>query len=129
MKSEKNCWNFLQKRIAKEFRIEKVLRRKGNKLYVKWKGYDNSFNSWIDKKQHCIKTSQHFPKLYKAFGENITVELDLFSYATKAELKNAIGIDTFNFALKSKLASLKIEVDKLDIDKLVPVQIDQLVMQ
>ena len=32
-----------------EFRIEKVIRRKGDKLYVKWKGYDNSFNSWIDK--------------------------------------------------------------------------------
>ena len=34
----------------KEFRIEKVLNKKGDKLYVKWKGYDNSFNSWIDKK-------------------------------------------------------------------------------
>ena len=34
----------------KEFRIEKVIKRKGDKLYVKWKGYDNSFNSWIDKK-------------------------------------------------------------------------------
>ena len=34
----------------KEFRIEKVIKKKGNKLYVKWKGYDNSFNSWIDKK-------------------------------------------------------------------------------
>ena len=34
----------------KEFRIEKVLKRKGDKLYVKWKGYDNLFNSWIDKK-------------------------------------------------------------------------------
>ena len=33
-----------------EFRIENVIRRKGDKLYVKWKGYDNSFNSWIDKK-------------------------------------------------------------------------------
>ena len=33
-----------------EFRIEKVIKRKGDKLYVKWKGYDNSFNSWIDKK-------------------------------------------------------------------------------
>ena len=39
----------------KEFRIEKVLKKKGDKLYVKWKGYDNSFNSWIDKKRHCIK--------------------------------------------------------------------------
>ena len=40
----------LQKTNQKEFRIEKVIKRKGNKLYVKWKGYDNSFNSWIDKK-------------------------------------------------------------------------------
>ena len=32
----------------KEFRIEKVIRKNGDKLYVKWKGYDNSFNSWID---------------------------------------------------------------------------------
>ena len=40
----------LQKTDQKEFRIEKVLMKKGDKLYVKWKGYDNSFNSWIDKK-------------------------------------------------------------------------------
>ena len=39
----------LQKTNQEEFRIEKVIRRKGNKLYVKWKGYDSSFNSWIDK--------------------------------------------------------------------------------
>ena len=39
----------LQKTNQKEFRIEKVIKRKGDKLYVKWKGYDNSFNSWIDK--------------------------------------------------------------------------------
>ena len=40
----------LQKTNQKEFRIEKVLKKKGDKLYVKRKGYDNSFNSWIDKK-------------------------------------------------------------------------------
>ena len=40
----------LQKINQKEFRIEKTIKRKGNKLYVKWKGYDNSFNSCIDKK-------------------------------------------------------------------------------
>ena len=40
----------LQKTDQKEFRIEKVLKKKGDKLYVKWKGYDNSFNNWIDKK-------------------------------------------------------------------------------
>ena len=39
-----------QKTNQKEFRIEKVIKRKGDKLYVKWKGYDNSFNSWINKK-------------------------------------------------------------------------------
>ena len=40
----------LQKPNQKELRIGKVIKRKGNKLYVKWKGYDNSFNNWIDKK-------------------------------------------------------------------------------
>ena len=40
----------LQKTNREKFRIEKVIKRKGDKLYVKWKGYDNSFNSWINKK-------------------------------------------------------------------------------
>ena len=40
----------LQKTNQKEFRIEKVIKRKGDKLYVKWKGYNNSFNSWTDQK-------------------------------------------------------------------------------
>ena len=40
----------LQKPNHQKFRIEKILKRKGNKLYLKWKDYDNSFNSWIDKK-------------------------------------------------------------------------------
>ena len=40
----------LQKTNQKEFRTEKILKKKGDKLYVKWKGYDNSFNSWINKK-------------------------------------------------------------------------------
>ena len=40
----------LQKTNQKEFRIEKILKRKGDKLYVKWKGYDNSFDSWFNKK-------------------------------------------------------------------------------
>ena len=39
-----------QKTNQEEFRIEKVIKRKRNKLYFKWKGYDNSFNSWTDKK-------------------------------------------------------------------------------
>ena len=40
----------LQKTNQQKFRIEKIIKTKGDKLYVKWKGYDNSFNSWIDKK-------------------------------------------------------------------------------
>ena len=40
----------LQKTNQQEFRIEKILKRKGYNLYVKWKDYDNSFNSWTDKK-------------------------------------------------------------------------------
>ena len=40
----------LQKTDEKDFRIEKVIKKKGDKLFVKWKGYDNSFNSWIYKK-------------------------------------------------------------------------------
>ena len=54
MKSEKITGSFyekeLQKTNQKKIRIEKVPKRKGDKLYVKWKGYDNCFNSWIDKK-------------------------------------------------------------------------------
>ena len=44
------CEKELQKTNQKEFRIEKVLKKKSDKLYVKWKGYNNSFNSWVDKK-------------------------------------------------------------------------------
>ena len=40
----------LQKANQEQIRIQKVIKRKGDKLFVKWKGYDNSFNSWIDKK-------------------------------------------------------------------------------
>ena len=40
----------MQKTNQEEFRIKEVVKRKGKKLYLKWKDYDNSFNSWIDKK-------------------------------------------------------------------------------
>ena len=40
----------LRKTDQKEFKIEKVIKKKGDKMYMKWKGYDNSFNSWINKK-------------------------------------------------------------------------------
>ena len=46
---------FYEKELQANFRIEKVIKKKGDKLYVKWKGYTNLFNSWIDKK-HIVNT-------------------------------------------------------------------------
>ena len=63
--------------------------------------------------------SQYFP-----FGADINVNVDLSNYVTKKDIKNISHVDTSSFALKSNLASLKTEVDKLDIDKLVPVPVD-----
>ena len=68
--------------------------------------------------------SQYFPKLFRSFGGNINVKVDLSNYATKTDLKNVTHVDTSSFALKSNLASLKTEFDNLDIDKLVPVPVD-----
>ena len=59
--------------------------------------------------------------------EILTLEMTLIiatNYATKTDIKNILNVDTSSFALKSNLASLKVEVDKLDVDKLVPVPVD-----
>ena len=68
--------------------------------------------------------SQYFPKPFGSFGVNINVKVDLSTYATKAEIKNITHVDTSSSALKTNLANLKTEVDKLDSDKLVPVPVD-----
>ena len=68
--------------------------------------------------------SQYFPKPFRSFGGNINVKVDLSNYATKTDLKNVTQVDTSSFALKRNLANLKTEVDRLDIDKLVPVPFD-----
>ena len=106
----------LQKTNQQEFRMEKVIKKKRSKLYFKWKGYDNSFNSWIDKKD-LVQMSQYFLEPYEPFGGDINVKVDLSDYAKKTDLKTVSHVDVSNFALKSNLASLKTEVDKLDIDK------------
>ena len=67
--------------------------------------------------------SQYFRKPYEPFGRDINVKVDLSNYATK-DIKNISHVDTSSFALKTNLANLKTEVDKLDIDKLVPVPTD-----
>ena len=56
--------------------------------------------------------SQYFRKPYEPFGGDINIKVDLFNYATKADLKNATGIDTSKLAAKSNLSRLKAEVDK-----------------
>ena len=63
---------------------------------------------------------QHFQK----FGGNINAKVDLSNYATKADIENITHVDTSSFALKTSLTSLKSEIDKLGIDKLVPDPVD-----
>ena len=80
--------------------------------------------------------SQYFSKPYKSqeeilgkiriYEENINVKVDLSSYATKPDLKNVTHHDTSSFALTTNLASLKTEVDKLDVDKLVSVPVNNI---
>ena len=100
--------------------MEKIIKRKVDKLYVKWK---DSFNSCIDKNDlewlYHIKMSQYFPKPLRSFRRTINVKVDLSNYATKADVKNISHVDTSSFALKTNLANLKGEVNQL-----VPVPVD-----
>ena len=69
-------------------------------------------------KKTVYKLSQYFPQPFRCFGGNMNVKVDLSNHATKTDLKNVTHVDT------SSLASLKTEVDKSDINKLVPVPVD-----
>ena len=68
--------------------------------------------------------SQYFPKPYEPFGGDVNVKVGLSNYATTADIKNISHVDTSSFPLRTNLANLKTEVDKLDVDKLVPVPTD-----
>ena len=73
--------------------------------------------------------SQYFPKPFHShFGENIKVKIDMSNYATKTDIKNISHVDNSSFALKTNLANLKTEVDKLDIDILAPVPVDLIIL-
>ena len=67
--------------------------------------------------------SQHFPTPL-SHEENIKVIIGLSNYATKNEINDITHVDTSNFALKTNLANLKTEVNKLDVDKLATVPVD-----
>ena len=69
--------------------------------------------------------NEFFP-LYRHSKNKIEVELDLSNYATKFDLKNTTGVDTLQFSKKDDLDNLKLEVDKLDIDKLEKLNADEL---
>ena len=71
-----------------------------------------------------IKMSEYFPKLYEPFGREISGKLDLSNYDTKVDLKTITGVDTFNLAKKSELASVKSQVEKIDVDILKTVPVD-----
>ena len=75
-----------------------------------------------------MKMSEYFPKAYEPLEGDIIVKLDLSNYETKTDLEKVTGIDTSNLAAKSDLASVKVEVDKLDVDRLmtVPVYLSKL---
>ena len=68
--------------------------------------------------------SRYVPKPFRSFGGNINIKVDLSNYPTKTDLKYVTHVGTSSSALKTNLANLKTEVDKLDIDKLVPVPVD-----
>ena len=106
----------MQKTNQEEFWVEKLIKSKCDKLYIKWKRYDDSFNSLIGQKD-IIWMSEYFPKP-KFLGGNVKVELNLSNYVTKADLKQATGVDTLKVAKTVDLTGFKSEIDKLDIEKL-----------
>ena len=67
---------------------------------------------------------EYFPKPLRSYSENMKIRIDLSNYATKADIKNITHVDTSGFALKTNLANLKTEVDKLDTDKLKTIPVD-----
>ena len=71
--------------------------------------------------------SQYLPKPFRSFPGNVKVKVELSNYATKTVLKNLTHVNfTQIFALKTNVASLKTGVDKLEIDKLAPVDLGKL---
>ena len=80
----------MEKKSQKEIRIEKVINRKCDKLYVKWKDSDSSLNTWIDKK-NIVSMREYSPEP-ESSGGRVKVELDLSNHAT--DLKTGTSADT-----------------------------------
>ena len=80
----------LQKTCKKEFRAEKVIKKKGDKLYVRWKSYNSSFKSWMSEWVSIFQNQN-------LLGGRVKVDWDLSNYATKTDLKNPTVVDTSTF--------------------------------
>ena len=92
-------------------RLSKNYQKTGNKIYIKWKGYDNLFNRSIYKK------TEFLPRTRCLQQKQNNVEVYLSYYATKSDLKEAKGVNTSKLAAKGDLPSLKLDFNELDIDK------------
>ena len=71
----------------KEFKVQKVIKTKGDKLYIKRKDFDHSFNNWIDKNNVFHNFPKYIVLIFQnqnLLGKNVKVGLDLFNYATNA---------------------------------------------
>ena len=75
-------------------------------------------------KKTLYKMSHYFPRPYKQLGGDINVTIYLSNYATKKDINDITHVDSSNFALKTNLANLKTDIDKLDVDKLATVPVD-----
>ena len=91
------------KQFTKKKKKKRFAKKKVNKLYVKWKGYNNYINSWINKKDIIQNADLKQSKF----------ELDLSNYARKSNFKSATGVDTLKFAKQVDLANLKLDIDEL----------------
>ena len=125
---KKIVWTFYKKGLQKinqtELRVKKVIKRKGDKLYISWKVYDNSVNS-LRKKILFYKMSC-FSEPFQHAINKIKIELDLDNYATKSDLKSATCFVTSKFAYNADLVSLKSDVDDFDALKTVLVDLNKL---
>ena len=116
---KKNCKKLIKKNLEKK----KYLKEKVINCMSSGKGMIVILIVGLIKKI-SYKNCQYFSKSFKNFGRNINVKIDLSNYATKTDIKNISHVDTSSFAHETNLASLKTEVDKLNIDKLVPIPAD-----
>ena len=88
----------MQKIDQQEFRIEKVIKKNGDKLYVKWKGYDNSLNSWIDKKDKLKTVPVDLSKLSNVVKNDVVKQTEYNKLVTKVD-----NIDATNFVKKKQI--------------------------